>query len=72
MVTREKSGEFNVVMSVYRHGVVEVEIVLAVRTTREDTCLLKPVTWGGNFSNVAFEGDAVRAIVASSGVGNRE
>ena len=71
LVTREKSGEFNVVMSVYRHGVVEVEIVLAVGTIREDTCLLKPVTWGGNLSNVAFEGEAGRNFEACSGVGNR-
>ncbi len=59
------------VMSAHRHGVV-VEIVLAVGATRDDTCLLKPVTWGGNFSNVAFEGKACRNILANSGVGNRE
>ncbi len=71
-VTWAKSSELNVVMSAHRHGVVVVEIVLAVWTTRDDTCLLKPVTWGGNFSYVALKGEAGRNIVASSGVGNRE
>ena len=58
-------------MSAHRHGVVVVEIVLAIGTTRDDTCLLKPVTWGGDFSNVTFEGEAGRNFEASSGVGNR-
>ncbi len=60
------------VISAHRHGLVVVEIVLAVGTTRDDTCLLKPVTWVGNLSNVTFEGEAGRNIVARSGVGNRE
>jgi hypothetical protein len=59
-------------MSAHRHGVVVVEIVLAIGATRDDTCLFKPVTWGSNLSNVAFEVVAGRNIVASSGVGNRE
>ncbi len=70
-VTWEKSSEFNLGMSVHRHGVVVVEIVLAIGTTRDDTCLLKPVTWGANLSKVAFEGEAGRNFEASSGVGNR-
>ncbi len=60
------------VMSAHRHGVVVREIVLAVGTTRDDTCLLKPVTLGGNLSNVAFKGEPGRNIEASSGVGNIE
>jgi hypothetical protein len=61
-----------VVMSAHRQGEVVVEIVLAVGATIDDTCLIKPVAWGGNLSNVEFEGEAGRNIIASSGVGNRE
>ena len=54
------------------YGVVVAKFVLAKGTIRDDTCLLKPVTWGSNLSTVAAEGEADRSIAASSGVGNRE
>jgi hypothetical protein len=59
-------------MSALRHGVVVAEFALAEGTTRDDTCLLEPVPWGGHLSTVAAKGEAGRAIAASSGVGNRE
>jgi len=59
-------------MSALRHGVVEAEFALTEGTTRDDTCLLEPVPWGGNLSTVAAERETGSAIAASGGVGNRE
>ncbi len=70
-VTKKKSGGFDVT-SAQGHGVVAEKFVLAKGTTRNETCLLKPVTWGSNLSILAAEGEADRAIAASSGFGNRE
>jgi hypothetical protein len=65
------SGGFNVI-STHSYGVVVTEFFLAEGTTRDDTCHLKLVILGGNFSIVGAEGEAVRAIAASSGVEKRE
>ena len=51
-LTKEKSGGF-VVTSAQGQGLVVAEFVLAIGTKRYDTCLIKPITWGGNFSIVA-------------------
>ena len=59
-------------MSAHGHGIVEAEFALTEGTTRDDTCLLEPVPWGGNWTTVAAKGEAGSAVAASSGVGNRE
>ena len=59
-------------MSGQGHGVVVAEFVLAKGTTRDETFLLKKITWVSNFSPIAAEGKAGRAIAASCGVENRE
>lgn len=59
-------------MSAQGHGEVVAEFVLAKGTTRDETCLLKKITWGINLSPIAAEGKAGRAIAASFGVGNIE
>jgi hypothetical protein len=59
------------VKSALGHDVVAKEFFLAKGTTRDYTCLLKPIAWGSNFSNVAAGGEAGRAVAASN-VENRE
>ncbi len=70
-VTKKKSGGF-AVTSAQGHELVAEKFVLAKGTIRDNTCLLKPVIWGSNLSTLAAEGEADRAIAASSGFGNRE
>jgi hypothetical protein len=59
-------------MSGQGHGLVVAEFVLAKGTTRDETCLLKKITWGSNLSPIAAEGKAGRAIAARCGFENRE
>ncbi len=53
-VTKEKSGGFDV-KSAQVHGVVAAEFVLVKGTTRDDTWILKKITWGATFPTLQLK-----------------